>query len=214
MSVFIKCDVWCLLWNVHFDCMYGLQSINSQPNLISDNHKVVFSMSMLVQERLKALAMPKREEEEDVVTLSSGGEVNFTKPVSTVQLYRVWTFPTLSRRRWRWVQMRSWWWRRWGSPTSLQSGTPNWTSITCRGDHSGAKENQGNTKHLPELKTMLECPALTLYTFDNRKRSRCLLWPSRWLPQWSPVEVEGEWGDAEQGMCGPLFPNHKGTHKL
>ena len=42
-------------------------------------------MSML--ERIKALAMPKREEEEDVVTLSSGGEVNFTKPVSTVQLY-------------------------------------------------------------------------------------------------------------------------------
>ena len=57
--------------------------------LISDNHKVVFSMSMLVQERLKALAMPKREKEEDVVTLSSGGEVNFAKPVSTVQLYRI-----------------------------------------------------------------------------------------------------------------------------
>ena len=54
--------------------------------LISDHHKVVFSMSMLM-ERLQALAMPKQEEEEDVVTLSSGGEVNFTKPVSTVQLY-------------------------------------------------------------------------------------------------------------------------------
>ena len=41
--------------------------------LISDNRQVIFPMSQML-ERIKALAMPKLELEEDVVTLSSGGE--------------------------------------------------------------------------------------------------------------------------------------------
>ena len=54
--------------------------------LISDSRQVIFPMSQML-ERIKALAMPKWEE--DVVTLSSGGEeVSLYLYQTIVQLFK------------------------------------------------------------------------------------------------------------------------------